>query len=258
MTFLVLIPHYGSDDLLRALLPTLHCEIPSDEELKKPLIVKPFKHGEVLIVNNNEVNLGYTKACNIGLRRTVDSGYDVCWLLNNDTKVVDLEGAISALENEFENNPSTGVVGFKILSMEDPDFIHHAGTGDCVPAGVHKVGSVSAGQYEQRTKERWVTGASMAILGNCIVETGIMDDHMVNYYSDSDYCYRARYARYEVVYLPISIKHKIGQSANPSPEQQRVLKSDMVVFYSKWITGRRFNDLNLEVLPEILTPQNKF
>lgn len=248
MNFLVLIPHYGTDDHLKKLLPSLKCEMLTEEELKKPLVSKPFKYGEVVIVNNNEGNLGFTKACNIGMRRAVDAGYDVCWLLNNDTEVVDIETTINALESEFGTNPNYGVVGFKILSMEDPDFIHHAGTGDCIPAGVHKVGNVSAGQYEEKTKERWVTGASMAILVNCIVDTGVMDDRMVNYYSDSDYCYRARNAGYEVVYLPIPIKHQIGQSASPSKAQERVLKSDMVVFYAKWITGRLFSDLNSEVL----------
>lgn len=252
MKVLIVIPHYGSNDHLRKLLPSIGVNIEKlDEALDNIRLVAPTWYGEVFIWNNNLRNFGFTKACNEGIRYGVNAAYDVIWLLNNDTFIPDIKKAIQELEEEFDKNPNTGVVGFKILSMDDPDFIHHGGTGACVPSGVHKVGRVSMGALDTRTIERWVTGASMAISSGCLMEVGLLDEKMVNYGSDSDFCYRARYCGYRVVYLPIPVLHKIGQSQNPSEAQQRVLKSDMLQFHSKWLIGKTFHDLDTEIFPEV-------
>lgn len=247
MRCVIVVPHYGSIEHLARLLPSLKCENFSLADIQKEeKTVLPVPYGWVYIHNNNKRNLGFTRANNEGMRFALGVGADFVWLLNNDTEVLDIEAAINDLSAEFGDNPDTGVVGFKILAMDDPDFIHHAGTGACVPAGVHKVGRVSAGHYEKKSTERWVTGASLAISRNCLVDVGILDRNMVNYASDSDYCYRARAQGYRVVYLPIPVLHKIGQSSAPSPEQQKVLRSDMLYFQAKWIYGKVFFDLDRE------------
>lgn len=247
MRFLIVIPHYGPTSHLNKLFPSLglSSEVPEDLE-KSSRTILPFKYGEVFVWNNNVTNIGFTRACNEGIRYAQNEDYDVIWLLNNDTQVVNLEDAIKSLEAEFIDNPKTGVVGFKILAMDDEDFIHHGGTGQCVPAGVHKIGRVTLGQLNVRTVEKWVTGASLAITSGCAMDVGVMDERMVNYGSDSDYCYRARYAGFDVVYLPIPIIHKIGQSQNPSEQQVRLIKSDMLHFQSKWMLGKVFYDLDNE------------
>jgi GT2 family glycosyltransferase len=249
MKFLIVIPHYGPTAHLNRLFPSLGLpsEVPEDLE-KSSRTILPFKYGEVFIWNNNVDNVGFTKACNEGIRYAQNEDFDVIWLLNNDTEIVDLADAIKRLEAEFLDNTKTGVVGFKILAMDDTDFIHHAGTGQCVPSGVHKVGRVSLGQHDIRTLERWVTGASMAITSGCALDVGVMDEHMVNYGTDSDYCYRARAGGFDVVYLPIPVIHKIGQSQNPSEAQVRLIKADMLYFQSKWMLGKVFYDLDNEQL----------
>jgi GT2 family glycosyltransferase len=248
MNTLIIIPHYGSREHLDRLLPSLGVSPLPKGELLDASYVIPATFGQIFIWNNNIYNAGFTKACNYGMRYGVNHNFDIFWLLNNDTVVPNIHEAIKALEDEFQNSPTTGVCGFKILSMDDPDFIHHGGTGQAVPAGVHKVGRVSLGQYTEKTKEKWVTGASMAISAGCLMEVGLMDEKMVNYGSDSDYCYRARYSGFDVVYLPIPIKHKIGQSQNPSEAQITQIRHDMLVFHSKWIIGKAFHELDSELL----------
>lgn len=252
MQFLIVIPHYGSDDHLKKLLPSLHCEF-NEAISEQECTLIPTHYGEVLIWNSNVENIGFTKASNVGLRYAYDHGFDVAWLLNNDTFVPDLPGTLDALKKEFEENEKTALVGFKIVMMDDPDTIHHGGTGDPIPAGVHKVGRVSAGDLDKRTLERWVTGASMAIRVNTTLEVGLLDEKMVNYYSDSDFCYRLRDAGFQVVYLPLTVHHQVGQSGAPNPGQQRVMKADMLRFFSKWVFPRVFEDLNRESTQELPT-----
>ena len=250
MKFLIIVPHYGSNEHLVKLLPSLgYGDRVTDEMFEDTTIILPVHYGEIFIWNNNLHNLGFTAACNEGLRYGMNHGFDVFWLLNNDTEIINATETISSLEWEFTEHPETGVVGFKILSMDDPDFIHHGGTGACIPAGVHKIGRVSLSQLEKRSYEKWVTGASMAISAGCVLEIGLLDGRMFNYGSDSDFCYRARWAGFSVVYLPIPIKHKIGQSQNPSLEQIRVIKGDMLTFQCKWLNGKVFHELDNELLP---------
>ena len=248
MNFLFVIPHYGSNAHLVKLFPSLGLPPPKDDDLNDVKIVLPFKYGEIFIWNNNLRNLGFTKATNEGIRYGVNNGFDVIVGLNNDTEIPDLKTLIETIEFEYINNPKTGIIGFKILAMDDPDFIHHGGTGACVPAGVHKVGRVSLGQLNVRTREKWITGACFAISSGCVLEIGMMDERMVNYGSDADYCYRARLGGFDVVYLPVAVLHKIGQSQTPSASQTRVIKSDMLYFQSKWMFGKIFYDLDNEQL----------
>lgn len=252
MNVLIVVPHYGDDEHLKKLLPSINCKFDNDV-LNQECSILPTHYGEVFVWNSNVRNIGFTKACNAGLRYAYDNGFDVAWLLNNDTFVPDLPAVLDGLKAEFDQNVSTGIVGFRIVTMDDPDMIHHGGTGDPIPAGVHKVGRVSAGDLDKRTRERWVTGASMAFRVSAVLETGLMDEKMVNYYSDSDICYRMRDAGFDVVYLPLTVHHVVGQSGNPGPEQQRVMKGDMLRFFSKWVFNRLFEDLNRVNLQELPT-----
>ena len=247
-SFLIIIPHYVSDELLARVLVSVGAEVPREALSRGDTqVVVPFSEGEIFIANNNPLNRGFTAGCNEGIRYALSHGFSYVWLLNNDTQVVDLGAAVDVFKKEFKDNPSTGVVGCQIRSLENPDFIHHAGTLAVMPGGIHKTGYVSQGDYTKRTRERWVTGASLVISARALQEIGVLDERFFNYASDSDFCYRVRAAGMNVVYLPVPILHAIGQSAQPSPEQQKILEQDVWYFYAKWITGELFKRLDGEL-----------
>lgn len=243
----IVVPHYGSDEYLDNLLVSLGHSIQDDpwpKDKKSFVLQAPF--GEIYVWNGNIENIGFTAASNNGAIYAMQANHSIVWLLNNDTTVPDPGAAIQAILEEFQN-PKTGVIGFRIVTMDDEDFIHHGGTGRCFPSGEHKVGRISQGHHDKRTKEKWVTGASIAISSDCFTQVGLLDNKMYNYGSDSDFCYRARYAGFDVVYLPVTIVHKTGQSANPNPTQLRLIKADMLTFQVKWM-GKLFFDLDGEQL----------
>ena len=234
------IVHYGEDSLLEDCLKTLPAE---------------GNGYSIEIFDCNKVNLGFSRANNILIKEFLNEVpnpqqplIDWVWLLNNDTKVVD--GTLGAIRQVLPTLPKdVGVIGFKILSMANPDLIHHAGTVECVPSGIHKSGSVRLRQHVKRTAEKWVTFASVLIRREVFEQIGLLDEKMVNYYSDSDFCYRARYAGFKVIYEPtFVVLHKIGQSATPSPEQMKILMRDSFYFQNKYINGKMFHDLDKELV----------
>jgi GT2 family glycosyltransferase len=60
---------------------------------------------------------------------------------------------------------------------------------------------------------------------------GLLDESMFLFYSDSDYCYWARYNGWQVWYEPDSrVLHRLNVSLTGSDWQPR----DMVIFMEKW------------------------
>lgn len=204
--------------------------------------------------DNNLDNVGFSIGNNEIILKFLHGGSDPSskpewiWLLNNDTQAPkETFNAIEKILPELDSN--IGIVGFQIRSMDDHDFIHHAGTYECLPAGIHKSGSVRLKQFNQRTSEKWVTFASVLIRREVFEQIGLLDEKMFNYFSDSDFCYRARYAGFKIIYEPsFIIYHKIGSSQNPKPEQMRIIQQDGMIFQNKWINGYTFFSLDKELL----------
>lgn len=246
-SFFIIVPHFGSDEHLRRLLASLRVSFPADLS-KTRMLVAPFSNGTIVVVNNNLENRGFTAGCNEGIRYAIGEGAEAVWLLNNDAVVPDLGGALQAFKGEFTENKRTGVIGCKILSLQDPDFIHHGGTAEAFPHGSHKQGLVSRGDYSHRTKERWVTGASFVISRECLLRVGMLDEGFFNYGSDSDYCYSARRAGFDVVYLPVPVLHLFGGGEGSTPLRTESLRRDMEYFEAKWVTGALFRRLDTDPL----------
>ncbi len=78
----------------------------------------------------------------------------------------------------------------------------------------------------------------MVVKRECIRDVRVMDERFFLVCSDADYCYRARIAGFEVVYLPVPILHRSGGlTQRPSEEQlERVLR-DIKTYKQKWVNG---------------------
>lgn len=179
------------------------------------------------IIDNNEVNRGFTKACNDGI---LAGSAPYVWLLNQDAVV--LEGAQEALINRFSHGPRIGIVGSMQLDHDDRDIIRHGGTHQAFPNGVHKGGRLSMGHCRFPEKNTWINFASAMLSREMIQHIGLMDENMFLLYSDSDYCYWARYRGWEVWYEPESrVLHRLGKASKSSGEWAA---KDQVSFMDKW------------------------
>ena len=179
------------------------------------------------IIDNNDVNLGFTIAVNQGILAG-DAPY--VWLLNQDAVV--LKGAQEALIERFNYHEKVGIVGSMQRDHDDHDIIRHGGTQRAFPSGVHKGGRISMGHCRIPEKNTWINFASVMFRREMIRTIGVLDENMFLLYSDSDYCYWARYRGWEVWYEPRSqVLHRLG-GASKSISEWHV--KDRVAFMSKW------------------------
>lgn len=234
---------------LRSILATL----PPDEVCRvevwnnAPDSVGPQPEG-VGVYNVNEQTRGeFTAALRAFLTHARARGA-ACAIWCND----DLEfepGCLSAMVAECRNNPRAAIVAPMQVAMHNPGIIICGGTGRAYPAGEHKTGQRGQVWRERRTV-RWMpfaaTAFNLAGAPSPVDDIGLPDGNLRLWFSDSDYCIRARLAGYEVVYLgeaavvrheqnaSINAERKAAEaSAAPDPLRDRWVL-DQATFARKW------------------------
>lgn len=204
----------------------------------------PFDY---MIVDNNTKNVGFTKAINEGLRSAIGSEWDFAVALNQDCYLAS-DFLIKVTEFMYANT-GCAIAGIKQISSENPDTIICGGCLDAYPFGKHITGSISRDDCSVNKQMPWVNGACMIFRVSALVEFGLMDEKHFLIGSDSDICYRARYAGYQVWYIAgASCVHEQGvSSAIGNEKTERVKYLDMVHFRNKWFGTDVFKELSMEI-----------
>ncbi len=258
---LVVIPHYGSDSLLAELFASIGVAFSS---VRPGSEVTSFESADpdvlLLVVNNNELNRGFTAACNLGLAH-LDGSHGFVWFLNNDTvfdSPVQFSQSLHRMQQLSEER-GWGLVGQQVRNYSFRDQIVFGGARACFPAGQHKSGSCRRGDWQFPEPQTWLSFCSVLLKAEVVDQIGTLDESFINYYSDSDYSLRVRAGGHQIGYAGCDsyVYHKIGSSAQPSGDQKVILLQDYRSFWSKWITGpahrlylELMNDRSL-VAPEV-------
>jgi N-acetylglucosaminyl-diphospho-decaprenol L-rhamnosyltransferase len=158
-----------------------------------------------LIVNAE--NVGYAKACNIGMR-AANGRYLL--LLNSDTQVQ--PGTLRALVHFMERHPEAGACGPKLLN-EDQSL---QPSGRPLPS----FWSVALGMtrayrlwkrdlyiqlnrnYDQVASVGEISGAAIFVRRDVYQRVGGLDERFFAYYEDVDWCKRIGEAGYKIYYVP--------------------------------------------------------
>ena len=141
----------------------------------------------------SEVNYGFAKANNIGIRHALDNGADYVFLLNQDAWVE--KNTIGSLCEMAADDASIGIVS----------PIHLNGSGDALDWGFcgHVPSNFVSDSYcgELRAKYYcdFVNAAAWLMTRACIEKVGGFDTLMfVHYGEDSNYCQRVKYHGFKV------------------------------------------------------------
>jgi GT2 family glycosyltransferase len=163
------------------------------------LIAQQFP--KVNVVRNRE-NLGFAKASNIGIRMAIAR-----WvvLLNPDTRVTS-----DWLDNLLKSADAADMVGIvtpKLLridgrTIDSTGLLFDFKTGRSRDRGS---GDLDVGQYDVEAQMHSCCFACVAIKREVLEGTGLLDEKMVLYFEDLDYCLRARVGGWNVLYTPKSV-----------------------------------------------------
>jgi len=194
-------------------------------------------YSQVRLIRNRR-NMGFAGGCNVGLQAAQG---DVLVLLNQDT--IARPGWLRSLVRALQE-PRTGIVGCKIL-YPDGITIQHAGGWIQWPLGLsyhYGQGEQDIGQWDVPRAVEYVTGAAMAFRRDVLDRVGSLDqDFRPGYYEDTDFCFRAREAGYEIWYSPDAILvHEETTSLTDPMAISRAYQRGRMRFVLKHMPPQRF------------------
>ncbi|MCB9853414.1 MAG: glycosyltransferase family 2 protein [Phycisphaerales bacterium] len=215
----IVIPNYNGARFLPALLGSLARQ--SDRRFVVTIVDDCSPDGGVgdaardypfVEVVQNETNLGFAGACNVGLRR---ARTPFVTLLNNDTTVDSqwFENAMDAFDAD-----DIGSVASLVLLAEPPHLIDSAGDVYSVAGGAAKRAHLAPREAAAGLSDECFSacGASAFFRRSALDAVGLLDEAFESYYEDVDLGFRLAWAGYRCRFAGNSIcYHHLSASYSP-------------------------------------------
>lgn len=221
----------------------------TDESL---VFLQHFYPGIRIISNSG--NYGFAKGYNEGLK-AVEADYFV--LLNSDVEVEPdwIEPVIEWMERE----PELAACQPKLLQYTDKNSFEYAGAAGgwidqlgypFVRGRVFDVCEKDQGQFAEKTRIGWASGAAFFVRANRFREAGGFDPFFFAHMEEIDLCWRLQLAGYGIGYCPESVVYHLGGGTLPKGNHRKVflnyrnnlimLAKNLPVVQAAWVIPFRF------------------
>ena len=177
-------------------------------------VLERIEHLRVLRLMDN---VGYVHAVNVGAA-DADEPY-VC-LLNNDVEVTD--GWLDAMVALLDDDPQVGLVGARLVELDDPDVLLEAGGAVFADAEAWNYGrgdAADADPYRHVREVDYCSAAAIVVRTSAWRELGGFDERYAPaYYEDVDLAFGVRSLGYQVMYTPAAVvRHAEGATHGRDP-----------------------------------------
>jgi GT2 family glycosyltransferase len=190
----------------------------------------------------NDDNLGFSRGCNMGIRRAMqdpECAYVV--LINNDATVE--PGFIEPAVELMESNERIGAVSGKIL-RRDGKFWYAGGDIDLLrgQARARGYGEVDNGQYDRVVDVKFVTGGFMFIRRAAIEKVGALPEEYFFGVEEWDYSMALRRGGFRLCYQPASVAHHTGDGSHSNWDPKFVYNyyRNKLIFQRKYLPAVLF------------------
>jgi len=191
-------------------------------------ISKVFKF-QIKKIENNK-NLGFAKACNIGAK---EAQGEYLFFLNPDTKI--LSGNFSLIIEKFQNTPSLGIIGTKIIektkNLPQP---WTCGKKTSFLRILFRNSFNKPWNQKKPTVVDWVSGTSLFIKKAYFKKINGFDEKFFMYFEDQDLCLRLKKIGKFCLFLPsFSVIHYDGKSWNNDKQKKSCYYQSQDYFFKK-------------------------
>jgi|WetSurSiteA1Bulk_404760.scaffolds.fasta_scaffold04619_3 GT2 family glycosyltransferase len=201
---------------------------------------------DIKLIKNRD-NLGFAKANNQAI--AVAQGKYLL-LLNSDTIIQ--KGSIERLVDFLSAHPKVAAVGPKVLNMDGSlqskgfplspirGKILHSLSINKLP---EKLKKKMFGKYfwsaDEFAQVLWISGCCMLVKHAVVKEIGGLCEEFLFYCEDTEWCYRAGKAKYEIWYVPTAVITHIGGGSTSNALNSRLLTENYKLLCNKTIGVRR-------------------
>jgi GT2 family glycosyltransferase len=170
------------------------------------------KFPDILLLETKK-NLGFAGGNNVGISYALKNGAEFFLLLNNDT-IVNKE-ILNSFINGFYSQKKAGILGAKILCYKNKYIDHFGGFWNS------KIAEFVSQANKQIDDDKWssmkqvdyVSGCAFFIKKSVIEKIGLLEEDFFLIWEETDYCYRAKKAGFEIWAVPTAkVWHKISSS----------------------------------------------
>ena len=182
-------------------------------------------------------NLGPTGGYNAGFRHALDNGFNLVFLLNNDTLLA--PSCVSELVKDVKTSSDIGLAMPKIYYADDPNRIWHVGGWENkLNYEVQRPGEnqIDTGQWEDAVDIDDAPFTAVLLTRDVLETVGLPDEGFFLYYEDRDYSRRMQEAGYRLRLAPAAhIWHKVSMSSggSDSPDERYWMARSGVQFFRK-------------------------
>lgn len=174
-----------------------------------------YENDNQVHIVRNEKNYGFAAGINIGIKKALDMGVEMVFIVNNDT-IVDKD-CIQHLYKVLLSDPLAGAAGPAIMYYSNPEKIWQAGgffnklkMGTSVPAKGKMLSEIS----NSISSVGYLTGCALLFPSKTFDKVGFFDQCYFLYSDDVDYCLRIKSAGMNMYFVPdAKVWHKIEDIA---------------------------------------------
>ena len=180
------------------------------------LVERTFGHDPRLTIVRNEAAVGPAVGRNVGLEHAQG---DLIVFLDNDVEVN--PEWLGPLVQLFDDQPAVGVAQPKLLRLSDRASFDYAGdllspTGFLVERAA---GAIDHGQFDYQAEILSGKSAALAARREVCTAVGGFDGSYYMYLEETDFCWRAWLAGWDVVFTPVSTVYHAYGSARKSAQR---------------------------------------
>lgn len=234
---------------------------PSDE-LKN--IVAMYPNNQIHYIFNN-ANMGYGKAHNIAIRKSIEQGQPYHIILNPD--IIIEKGALEKLTDYMEQHPEVGNIMPKIIYPDGElqylckllpspiDLIFRR----FIPVkkwkdAINKRYELHSFGYDKIMNVPNLSGCFMFLRTEVLKQVGLFDENIFMYLEDID-LNRRIHSKYQTIYYPEA--RVIHEHQKESYKSKKLLKAHIksaIYYFNKygWFFDKERNNINGNVLRELL------
>lgn len=208
-----------------------------------------------LLFIQNGANVGFAGGNNPAVRLSLERGAELVLLLNNDTTVD--SNILHALSRAAAKYPETGIFGAKILYHAKPDTIWFAGGFWDLKRHmfIHRgINQIDRDDFTADIEVDYACGCALMIRKDVIERIGLMDEAYFFTYEETDWCYRARTAGYQIrLVSDAKVYHKVSASSggDGSPMQTYFLTRNLLRWAKRNLSSHEFGFVRRQILYEI-------
>jgi len=165
-----------------------------------------YENDNQVHIVHNEKNYGFAAGINIGIKKALEMGAEMVFIVNNDT-IVDKD-CIQHLYKVLLSKPSAGAAGPAIMYNSNPEKIWQAGgffnklkMGTSVPAKGRMLSEIS----KSISSVSFLTGCALLIPVKTFNNVGLFDQSYFLYSDDVDYGLRIKKAGMNMYFVPFTI-----------------------------------------------------